>query len=68
MRVAHVIEAMHTGGAESLLLEHVRCAGPGVETTLVALNRGGPALERRARWVPTSWWCDPRGGPRCSTG
>ncbi len=46
MRVAHVIEAMHTGGAESLLVEHVRCAAPGVETTLIALNRGGPALEQ----------------------
>ncbi len=46
MRVAHVIEAMHTGGAESLILEHVRCAGPGVETWIVALNRGGPALEQ----------------------
>lgn len=46
MRIAHVIEAMHTGGAESLVLEHVRLAGPGVTSVVIALNRGGPALER----------------------
>jgi glycosyltransferase involved in cell wall biosynthesis len=46
VNVAHVIEAMHTGGAESLVLEHVRLAGPGVRTTVIALNRGGPALEQ----------------------
>jgi glycosyltransferase involved in cell wall biosynthesis len=46
MKVVHVIEAMHRGGAESLLAEHARHAGPGVETVIVALNRGGPALER----------------------
>ncbi|MBI5709096.1 MAG: glycosyltransferase [Candidatus Eisenbacteria bacterium] len=45
MRVMHVVEAMHQGGAESLVLEHVRHAAPGVETLVCALNRGGPALE-----------------------
>ncbi len=45
MRVMHVIEAMDTGGAESLVVEHARLASPGVETIVVALNRGGPALE-----------------------
>jgi glycosyltransferase involved in cell wall biosynthesis len=45
MRVMHVIEAMHQGGAESLVIEHVRHAGRGVESWVCALNRGGPALE-----------------------
>lgn len=44
----HVIEAMHQGGAESLVIEHVRLAAPGVTSTVVALNRGGPALEAAA--------------------
>jgi len=48
VRVAHVIEAMHQGGAESLVVEHVRLASPGVSSTVVALNRGGPALEAAA--------------------
>jgi hypothetical protein len=46
MRVPHVIEAMHQGGAESLLIEHARHAAPGVEVLIAALNRGGPALEQ----------------------
>lgn len=46
LRVMHVMEAMHQGGAESLILEHLRHAGPGVETWLAVLNRGGPALEQ----------------------
>lgn len=45
MRVLHVIEAMHQGGAETLVVEHVRRAAPGIESTVVALNRGGPSLE-----------------------
>ncbi len=45
LRVMHVMEAMHQGGAESLVLEHVRHAGPGIGTLVCALNRGGPALE-----------------------
>lgn len=45
MNVAHVIEAMHTGGAESLVIEHARRAGSGVRTLVVALNRGGPAMD-----------------------
>ena len=45
MRVLHVIEGMHQGGAESLILEHVRHAAPDVDTLVCALNRGGPALE-----------------------
>jgi glycosyltransferase involved in cell wall biosynthesis len=45
LRVLHVIEAMDRGGAESLVVEHARHAGPGVEVLVCALNRGGPALE-----------------------
>ena len=45
MRVLHVIEAMHQGGAESLVVEHVRRAGAGVTSVVAALNRGGPALD-----------------------
>jgi glycosyltransferase involved in cell wall biosynthesis len=41
----HVIEAMHRGGAESLILEHVRYADTGTDSWVCALNRGGPALE-----------------------
>ncbi len=45
MNVLHVIEAMHQGGAESLVVEHVRLAAPDVRSTVVALNRGGPSFE-----------------------
>ncbi len=48
MRVLHVMEAMVTGGAESLVVEHARCAGAGVEVFVCALNREGPALEAAA--------------------
>lgn len=48
MRVLHVVEAMHQGGAESLVVEHVRLAAADVTSTVVALNRGGPALEAAA--------------------
>ncbi len=45
MRVMHVIEAMGQGGAEAMIVEHVRHAGPGVESVVVALRRGGAALD-----------------------
>lgn len=45
LRVMHVIEAMHQGGAESMVVEHIRHAGRDVLSLVVALNRGGPALE-----------------------
>jgi glycosyltransferase involved in cell wall biosynthesis len=48
MRVLHVIEAMHQGGAESLVIEHVRRASAGVASVVVALNRGGPSLAAAA--------------------
>jgi glycosyltransferase involved in cell wall biosynthesis len=38
------MEAMVRGGAESLIVEHARCAGNGVEVSVCALNREGPAL------------------------
>lgn len=43
--VLHVMEAMHQGGAESLVLEHVALASPGFEPLVCAINRGGPALD-----------------------
>ncbi|MFI5369993.1 MAG: glycosyltransferase [Candidatus Eisenbacteria bacterium] len=45
MKIVHVVESMRRGGAESVVVEHVRHAGPGFETAVVALNDGGPALE-----------------------
>jgi glycosyltransferase involved in cell wall biosynthesis len=64
VRVAHVIEAMHTGGAESLLLEHVRCAAPGVSSLIIALNGGGPALEQARALGATCAVLRPPGRPR----
>jgi glycosyltransferase involved in cell wall biosynthesis len=49
LRVLHVIEAMQQGGAESLILEHVRHAGPDVTPLVCALNRGGPAFDAARR-------------------
>ena len=48
MRVMHVIDSMGHGGAEWLIVEHVRHAGPGVESLVCAVNRGGAALEAAA--------------------
>ena len=48
LRVLHVIESMAQGGAETLVVEHARHASPDVETLVVALNRGGPALDAAA--------------------
>jgi glycosyltransferase involved in cell wall biosynthesis len=44
MRVLHVVESMNRGGAESVVVEHVRNAGPGFEPLVCALNLDGPAL------------------------
>lgn len=49
MRVMHVIESMRIGGAEAVVVEHVRHAAPGVTSLVCALNHGGPALEAAAR-------------------
>ena len=48
MKVMHVIDSMGHGGAEWLIVEHVRHAGPGVESRICAINRGGAALEAAA--------------------
>jgi hypothetical protein len=48
MKVLHLIESMGHGGAEWLIVEHVRHAGPGVESLVCAVNRGGAALEAAA--------------------
>ena len=65
MRVMHVVEAMHQGGAESLVVEHVRLAAPDVTSTVVALNRGGPALEAAAAAGAETLVLD-KGGARLS--
>jgi glycosyltransferase involved in cell wall biosynthesis len=54
MRVLHVIEAMHLGGAESMVIEHCRHARD-FAPLVCALNRGGPALEQvQALGVPAT--------------
>jgi glycosyltransferase involved in cell wall biosynthesis len=63
-RVAHVMEAMHRGGAETLVLEHVRHAAPGVEVIVCALNRGGPALEEARALGARTFLLGPGRGPR----
>ncbi|HYM80223.1 MAG TPA: glycosyltransferase [Candidatus Limnocylindria bacterium] len=63
MRVLHVIEAMHQGGAESLVIEHARHAGPGVEVLVAALNRGGPALEAARAHGARTFVLGGRGAP-----
>ena len=45
MKVVHVVESMRRGGAESVVIEHVRLAAADIEVVVVALNFGGPALE-----------------------
>ncbi len=49
LRVMHVINAMNLGGAEMVVLEHVRQAGPDVETHLCAVNLGGWAMQEAER-------------------
>lgn len=48
MKVLHLVESMGHGGAEWLIVEHVRHAGAGVESLVCAVNRGGPALDAAA--------------------
>jgi len=45
LRVLHIMEAMHRGGAEQVVVDHVRNAGPDVDSSVCAINRGGPALD-----------------------
>jgi glycosyltransferase involved in cell wall biosynthesis len=49
VRVMHVINAMNLGGAEMVVLEHVRQAGPDIETHLCAVNEGGWAMQEAER-------------------
>jgi len=49
LRVMHVINAMDRGGAEMVVLEHVRHAAPEIETHVCAVNVGGWALEEAER-------------------
>jgi glycosyltransferase involved in cell wall biosynthesis len=50
MRVMHVVQGMRQGGAETVVVEHARHAGPDVEVLICALNEGGPALDAAAGW------------------
>jgi len=45
MKILHVIDSMGRGGAEWLLVEQIRLAAPDVESWVVAVNRGGAALD-----------------------
>jgi glycosyltransferase involved in cell wall biosynthesis len=45
LRVMHVMEAMHRGGAEFLVVEHVQHRGPGVTAFVTTLNGGSQALD-----------------------
>jgi len=62
MRVMHMINAMHRGGAESVVLEHVRHAGPDVETWVCAINGGGEALDQAGRLGAHTSVLDKSGG------
>jgi glycosyltransferase involved in cell wall biosynthesis len=62
LTVMHVIEAMHQGGAESLIVEHARHAAPDVRTLVCALNRGGPALELAERAGAKTFLLEKGGG------
>lgn len=50
MRVMHIINAMNLGGAEMVVLEHIRQAGPDVESTVCAVNKGGWAMQEAERF------------------
>lgn len=49
LRVMHLSNAMDLGGAESVVLEHVRHAGAEVESLVCATRSGGRALEEARR-------------------
>ena len=68
MRVMHLIDSMHRGGAESVVLEHVRHASPDVETWVCALNRGGRAHEQAEAIGAHPHVHGTRGGPRARRG
>lgn len=62
MKVMHVVEAMERGGAETLVVEHVRHASPGTASAVLALNRGGPALDAAAAAGARTFLLGKRGG------
>ena len=49
LRVMHLSNAMDLGGAETVVLEHVRHAGAEVESLVCATRSGGRALEEARR-------------------
>ncbi len=49
LRVMHLSNAMDLGGAELVVLEHVRHAGPGIESWVCATRGGGWALDEARR-------------------
>ena len=63
MRVLHLIDSMIRGGAESVVIEHVRHTAPALEPWVVAINRGGPALEEAARLGAHTAVLGKQGGP-----
>lgn len=50
LRVMHVVQGMRQGGAETVVVEHARHAGPNIEVLVCALNEDGPALDAAAGW------------------
>jgi len=62
LRVMHLCNAMDLGGAEMVVLEHVRHAGAGVESFVCGTRSGGRALDEAARLgARTLVLGDPRG-------
>jgi glycosyltransferase involved in cell wall biosynthesis len=58
----HVINAMNLGGAEMVVLEHVRHAGPDVESHVCAVNDGGWALKEAERLGARTFVLGKQGG------
>jgi glycosyltransferase involved in cell wall biosynthesis len=58
----HLISAMSLGGAEMVVLEHVRHAGATVEPLVCAINHGGWTLEESKRLGARTWALEKRGG------
>lgn len=58
----HVINAMNVGGAERVVIEHVRHAAPDVESLVCAVNDGGWALDEAERLGARTFVLGKRGG------
>jgi glycosyltransferase involved in cell wall biosynthesis len=58
----HVISEMKLGGAEMVVVEHVRHAGPNVETFVCAINESGWALKESERLGARTFVLGKRGG------